>query len=104
MAGKEAESKIKFSIQKTLAELILGEKLSAKNIYISFVQSESEPAQIGGLIKKALPAAFASALSQALRLDIHSIPLKNNELFKAVLEQKEAAKEKEKTQAKEDGQ
>ena len=104
LAGKEAESKIKFSIQKTLAELILGEKLSAKNIYISFVQSESEPAQIGGLIKKALPAAFASALSQALRLDIHSIPLKNNELFKAVLEQKEAAKEKEKTQAKEDGQ
>ena len=104
LAGKEAESKIKFSIQKTLAELILDEKLSAKNIYISFVQSESEPAQIGGLIKKALPAAFASALSQALRLDIHSIPLKNNELFKAVLEQKEAAKEKEKAQAKEDGQ
>lgn len=104
LAGKEAENKIKFSIQKTLAELILDEKLSAKNIYISFVQSESEPAQIGGLIKKALPAAWTSALSQALRLDIHSIPLKNGEIFKAVLEQKEAAKEKESAQKKEGGQ
>lgn len=104
LAGKEAESKIKFSIQKTLAELILNEKLTAKNISISFVQSESEPAQIGGLIKKALPAAFTSALSQALRLDIHSIPLKNGEIFKAVLDQKEAAKEKESAQKKEGGQ
>ena len=104
MAGKEAETKIKFSIQKTLAELILGEKLSAKNIYISFVQSESESAQIGGLIKKSLPAAFASALSQAMRLDIRSLPLKNGELFKAALDQKEAAKEKENAQKKEGGQ
>ena len=56
------------------------------------------------LIKKALPAAFASALSQALRLDIHSIPLKNGELFKSVLDQKEAAKEKDNQQKKEGGQ
>ncbi len=104
LAGKEAETKIKFSIQKTLAELILGEKLSAKNIYISFVQSESESAQIGGLIKKSLPAAFASALSQAMRLDIRSLPLKNGELFKAALDQKEAAKDKENAQKKEGGQ
>ncbi len=104
LAEKEAENKIKFSIQKTLAELILDEKLSAKNISISFVQSESEPAQIGGLIKKALPAAFAAALSQATQLDIHSIPLKSGEIFRARLEQSAAAKEKESAQKKEGGQ
>ena len=56
------------------------------------------------MIKKSLPAAFASALSQAMRLDIRSLPLKNGELFKAALDQKEAAKEKENAQKKEGGQ
>ena len=83
LAGKEAESKIKFSIQKTLAELMQNERLAAKNISIAFAQSESEPSQIGGLIKKALPAAFLSALSQALNSDMHSIPIKNDEIYKA---------------------
>lgn len=93
LAGKEAENKIKFSIQKTLAEIIEGERLSAKNISIAFVQSELEPAQIGGLIKKALPAAFASALSQALNTDIHSVPLKSADIFKAAIEPAAAKKE-----------
>ena len=94
LAGKEAETKIKFSIQKTLAELVQNERLRAKNISIAFVQSESEPAQIGGLIKKALPAAFASALSQAVNSEIHSLPLKDTDIFKASLAA--ASKEKEK--------
>ncbi|MCR5045614.1 MAG: xanthine dehydrogenase family protein molybdopterin-binding subunit [Treponema sp.] len=100
LAEKEAEIKIKFSIQKTLAELIENERLSAKNISIAFVQSELEPAQIGGLIKKALPAAFASALSQALNSDLRSIPLKENDIFKAAQEaiKKESAAKKEGSQ------
>lgn len=91
LAEKEAENKIKFSIQKTLAELIKNERLSAKSISIAFVQSELEPSQIGGLVKKALPAAFASALSQALNCDIHSVPLGDSDVFKATMEA--AAKE-----------
>ncbi len=87
LAEKEAENKIKFSIQKTLAELIEGDNLSARHIHISFVQSESESAQIGGLIKKALPAAFTSALSQALGCQINSIPLKDDTLFRLVKEE-----------------
>ncbi len=83
LAGKEAESKIKFSIQKTLAEVMQNERLKAKNISIAFVQSESESAQIGGLIKKALPAAFAAALSQATNAPIRSLPLKAEDIFKA---------------------
>ncbi|MBQ7619094.1 MAG: xanthine dehydrogenase family protein [Treponema sp.] len=96
LAEKEAENKIKFSIQKTLAELIKNERLAAKNISIAFVQSELEPSQIGGLVKKALPAAFASALSQALNYDIHSVPLNDSDIFKATMEvaAKEAAANK----------
>ena len=100
LAGREAESKIKFSIQKTLAELAQGQAIDAQNISIAFAQSDGEPAQIGGLIKKALPAAFASALSQALNADIHSLPLKNNEIFKTAmaLEPKEGGQKKESAQ------
>ncbi len=97
LAGKEAETKIKFSIQKTLAEIIQNERLRAKNISIAFVQSDSEPAQIGGLIKKALPAAFASALSQAVNSEILSIPLKATDIFKAA----QAAAAKDSAQKKE---
>ena len=68
------------------------ERLKAKNISIAFVQSESESAQIGGLIKKALPAAFAAALSQATNAPIRSLPLKAEDIFKAVLSA--SAKEK----------
>lgn len=100
LAGKEAETKIKFSIQKTLAELMQNQRLRAKNISIAFVQSEAEPAQIGGLIKKALPAAFAAALSQAANVDIHSVPLKNGEIFKTII----AAASKEAPQKKEAAQ
>lgn len=101
LAGKEAETKIKFSIQKTLAELIQGERLAAKNISIAFVQSEAESAQIGGLIKKALPAAFASALSQAVNCEIRSLPLKEGEILKAALSAAAATATAESQQAKE---
>ena len=93
LAGKEAETKIKFSIQRTLAELIQNERVAAKNIHIAFVQSESESAQIGGLIKKALPAAFASALSQAANSETRSVPIKSGDIFKAAMAS--AAKESE---------
>lgn len=91
LAGKEAEAKIKFSIEKTLAELIEGERLCAKKISIAFVQSEAESAQIGGLIKKSLPAAFASALSQALGTSVQSVPLKVDGVYNLVKKKEDEA-------------
>lgn len=102
LAIKEAETRIKFSIQKTLAELIEGEKLDAEKISIAFVNSETESKQIGALIKKALPAAFSAAISQALNCNENFLPLKSDSLFN-LLSQTKPAEKTEKKESKEGG-
>ncbi len=84
LLGKPAETRIKLSIHQVLSQIVENEMLDCAKISVSFVQSESEPAQIGGLIKKCLPAAFSSALSQALGSDIPSLPIKTDSLFKII--------------------
>ena len=98
LAVKEAETRIKFSIQKTLAELVEGERLDAEKISIAFVNSETESKQIGALIKKALPAAFSAAISQALNCNENFLPLKTDSLFNLLSQVKPA----EKTEKKDD--
>ena len=44
--------------------------------------SENEPIQIDGLISKILPAAFSSAVSQAISKEISTIPMKTDQIFK----------------------
>lgn len=102
LAIKEAETRIKFSIQKTLAELVEGERLDAEKISIAFVNSETESKQIGALIKKALPAAFSAAISQALNCNENFLPLKSNSLF-TLLSQAKASEKTEKKEGKEGG-
>ncbi|MCH5282193.1 MAG: xanthine dehydrogenase family protein molybdopterin-binding subunit [Treponema sp.] len=102
LAVKEAETKIKFSIQKTLAELMEGERLEAEKISIAFINSETESKQIGALIKKALPAAFSAAISQALNCNENFLPLKSNSLF-TLLSQAKPAEKSEKEENKKGG-
>ena len=58
------------------------EILECSKISISFVNSENDPTQIDGLISRILPAAFTSALSQAISCEINSIPIKTDQIFK----------------------
>lgn len=102
LAIREAETRIKFSIQKTLAELMEGERLDAEKISIAFVSSETESKQIGALIKKALPAAFSAAVSQALHCNGNFLPLKSSSLF-SLLSQTKPAEKTEKKETKEGG-
>lgn len=79
---KIAETAVKLSIQHTLSELVQDEILECSKISISFVNSENDPTQIDGLISRILPAAFTSALSQAISCEINSIPIKTDQIFK----------------------
>ena len=79
-----------------------GERLDAEKISIAFVNSETESKQIGALIKKALPAAFSAAISQALNCNENFLPLKSNSLF-TLLSQAKLAEKAEKKEVKEGG-
>lgn len=82
--SKEAETRVKLEIHRMLSQIIENEVLDCKNISVYFVQSESEPAQIGGLVKRILPAAFSAALSQAMNCEINSLPINENVLYDIV--------------------
>lgn len=79
---KIAENSVKLSIQHALSELVVDEELNCDKISVSFVQSENDPTQIDGLISRILPAAFTSALSQAVGHEINTIPVKPQHFFK----------------------
>lgn len=82
---KVAENSVKLSIEHALSELVEDEALKCDKISVSFVQSEKDPAQIDGLISRILPAAFTSALSQAIGHEINTIPLKPQIFFKEMI-------------------
>ncbi len=79
---KAAENAVKTSIQKTLALLMDDDTLTCPDVSVQFLQSESEPKQIGHIIASILPAAFTSALSQALTKTVSKLPLQTDTLFK----------------------
>lgn len=78
---KAAENAIHRKIQHCLASLVDGDALKCPVITVQFTQSEEEPKQIGGLIYSILPAAYASALSQAVASTVEKLPLKTESLF-----------------------
>ena len=78
---KAAENAVNCSIQSCLASLVTGDRLSCKKISVQFMQSEDEPKQIGNLVYSLLPAAYTAALSQALAVQVSSLPLKTDTLY-----------------------
>lgn len=82
---KIAENAVKLSIQHALSELVVDEALSCDRISISFMHSENDPAQVDGLISRILPAAFISALSQAIGHELNTIPVKPQHIFKEMI-------------------
>ena len=81
LSGKAAENSIKLDINRILSHVIKDEYVECTNISVRFIQSESEPKQLHGLVQNILPAAFSSALSQALSNTVSSVPLPVEELF-----------------------
>uniref|UniRef100_UPI00388E2F51 molybdopterin cofactor-binding domain-containing protein n=1 Tax=Treponema sp. TaxID=166 RepID=UPI00388E2F51 len=81
---KAAENEIHRSIQNCLNFLVKNKTFTCPEIKIQFTQSEEEPKQIGGLIYSILPAAYTSALSQALSSQIEYLPLQTDSIFKYI--------------------
>lgn len=77
----EAQSRINLEINQTLCCLMDEDELDCAKISISFIHSQNEPKQLHGLIANVIPAAFSSALSQAISETITSIPVKEDLLF-----------------------
>lgn len=76
-----AERTIKLCIQKVLSSLVQDETVNCSNIHISFLQSTSNPTQIGELVYQVLPSAYTQALTQALSCTINSLPLHTDSLY-----------------------
>ena len=78
---KAAENIVHRAISRCLSSLVKDESLRCPSISVQFTQSEEEPKQIGGLIYSILPAAYASALSQAIAISVNEMPLKTDSLY-----------------------
>lgn len=85
---KAAESTIKLCIAQELEHLSSDIDLCYPEIKIFFVQSTNPPSQISSLIHNIIPAAYTSALSQAVSSTVRSFPCSGKELFELI----EAAK------------
>ncbi len=81
-SAKAAESTIKSTIQQTLHELLADDVVHCPNVRVQFVQSKGEPKQIDGIVYSLLPAAFASAVSQALAITVTRLPIQSDTLYK----------------------
>lgn len=79
--SKAAEQTVRLAVNHILTELITDEYIDSKKVKISFIQSEAEPCQLGGLITKVIPAAFSSAISQATARMVTHLPIKSNSLY-----------------------
>ncbi|WP_191016764.1 xanthine dehydrogenase family protein molybdopterin-binding subunit [Treponema zioleckii] len=77
----QASSSLKLAIQQCLANLVEGETVPADKIKVALIQSDDEPKMVAHLIESILPAAYSSALSQALGKTVESIPLKNDTIY-----------------------
>lgn len=76
-----AEINLKNLIQEGLKSLVEDEELKTDMISIQFIQSEDEPKQLGNIISSLLPAAYTSALTQAVGKTFVHLPLKTDTIF-----------------------
>ncbi|MFA6856631.1 MAG: xanthine dehydrogenase family protein [Treponema sp.] len=68
------ENTLRLSIQQELSQLVVDETIVCDDVHISFIHSEDNPGQIGEIVHNTVPAAFSSALSQALSARICRLP------------------------------
>ncbi|MCQ2586679.1 MAG: molybdopterin-dependent oxidoreductase [Treponema sp.] len=81
-----ARRKIRLEIQQVISLLVHEGTLSCNNITINFVNSGNKSGQIGELIQNTLPAAFSTALSQALATQMTELPCTESQIYKLIKE------------------
>lgn len=81
LSTRAVENTIRLSVQQELRQLVAEEAIICDSIRISFVQSAANPGQIGELVHDIIPAAFSSALSQALGFRIRKLPCTEETIY-----------------------
>ncbi len=87
--SQAAEATIRLGIQKILNALMEGKKTECENISISFMNTDGNPEQIGGLVYQVIPSAYLQALSQALGTQLDTLPLKYDSIYQLIQELKQ---------------
>lgn len=90
-----AENSLRLSVQKVLSALVQDDTVECAGIKVQFLPSDSAAGQIDNLALGLVPAAFASALAQALRESPRCIPINMRRLLAARLQSDESAEAKE---------
>ncbi len=82
-----AVSTVKATVQRMVKIMMNDSHANCENITIRFLKSNEEAKKIGDLVHSVLPAAFVSALSQALDFTLTDFPIGRGKIFE-VLEEK----------------
>ena len=77
----EAKNRIYLEINRVLGVFFERQDIDCSTISVVFISSQSSPKPIQGLVLNTLPAAFLSALSQAISETITSLPVNHEILF-----------------------
>lgn len=85
---KSAISAVKTESAKLLTSFVEPNSLNIIYPKVSFIQSGENPKEIGSIIESILPAAFSSAVSQAIGVPVTNLPLQTDSIFN-LLAQKE---------------
>jgi len=81
-----AKKAIMLEVQQELSMLVEEKNFFCDNITVNFIQTNSKPVSAGNLVHKALPAAFASALSSALTTQLNQLPCSEKQIFELLKE------------------
>lgn len=81
ISQKIAENAVRLATEKELNSLVKDSNLFCRKININFVQTNSNPGQIGEIIHNLIPSAFSNALSQVLCTQITKLPISTEEIF-----------------------
>lgn len=91
LSSQAAEATIRLGIQKILRSLTDGKKTDCEDIKISFMKSDDNPEQIGELVYQVIPSAYLQATSQALGIQLNSLPQNYDSIFQQIRKLKSTA-------------
>lgn len=89
---KSAVSSVKTEASRIISNFVEPNSLNVVYPKVEFISSGEPPKEIGTIIEDVLPAAFSSAVSQALGIEVTELPMKTDSIFK-LLSRKEAQNE-----------
>ena len=79
---RSAVSSVKTEASRIISNFVAPNSLNIVYPKVEFIQSGEAPKEIGSIIEDVLPAAFSTAVSQALGVHVTEIPMKTDSIFK----------------------